>query len=128
MQASHELSGPNVAYLENSDFNSEGRLINRDIPKGLPVVVMIFASWCHHCQVASPAFQNFANKNSGKVFCAAIQSDGSRETEKELFKRIKEIYPDFKGFPDFLLFKNGTMQKKTIKGRDESHLIEFAGQ
>ena len=116
----------NVGYLEDVDFDRNGNLINSDIPKDKPVVVMIFASWCGYCRQTKPAFQEFANKMKGKVFCAAIQSDGERPSEKRLSDKLKTIKPDFRGFPDFILFKNGKQINKELKGRSVQDFIEFS--
>ena len=116
-----------VAYMENKDFDNNGDLINSSIPNGIHVVIMIQTSWCGHCNNAKPAFQDFANKhNKNKVFCATIQADGERESEKELGKRIKTIYPEFKGFPHYVLYKSGKRVNKTIKGRSVKDLEDFA--
>jgi thiol-disulfide isomerase/thioredoxin len=115
-----------IAYLEDSDFNKKGKLINKSIPKNIPVVIMIQASWCGYCQEAKPAFQEFANKNQDKVFCGTIQVDGTRPSERELGKRISSIKKNFSGFPDYVLYISGSVVDKNINGRQISHLEEFA--
>jgi thiol-disulfide isomerase/thioredoxin len=115
-----------IAYLENQDFDSQGNLI-ANVPKNVPVVIMIQAGWCPHCVSSKPAFQEFANKYQGKVFCATIQSDGVRESEKKLGKRVKDIKPSFRGFPDYVLYIGGKRVDKEVKGRDVQNLVEFAG-
>ena len=119
------LSRP-VAYLEDEDFDSEGNLKINGIPKNKPVVVMIQAVFCGHCSTAKPAFQEFANNNEN-VFCATIQGDGERDSEKKLARRLESIKPGFRGFPDYCLFIDGKRQDKAIKGRREVDLVEFAG-
>jgi thiol-disulfide isomerase/thioredoxin len=113
-----------IAYLENDDINNSGQLVNPNIPN-IPVVVMLQASWCPHCTNAKPAFQNFANKYENKVFCATIQSDGDRATEKELGNRSSKIIPDFKGFPHYALYINGNLVQKEIQGREVEDLEKF---
>lgn len=115
-----------IAYLENNDFDKNGNLINPNIPKNIPVVIMIQASWCVHCRNSKPAFQEFANKNQNKVFCATIHADGDLPSEKELSKRIRYIKKGFKGFPDYMLYKNGSQINKQITGRKVSDLETFA--
>lgn len=115
-----------VAYLEDSDFDQSGALINPTIPKNIPTVVFIQASWCPHCQHAKPTFQEFAIRMKGKVFSATIQADGERDSEKALGKRVKQIKPGFRGFPDYVLFVNGKRVNKEISGRNMSDLMEFA--
>jgi len=115
-----------VAYLEDSDFTKDGKLSNKDIPSDLPVVVMMQSSWCGHCKKAKPAFQEFANKMQGKVFCATIQADGDRQSEKDLGNRLKTIKSDFIGFPTYVLIKDGIVSDKKINGREVTDLIEFS--
>ena len=114
-----------VAYLEDQDFDLSGKLINPDVPKNVPVVIMMQASWCPHCTNAKPAFQQFADQYKGKVFCATIQSDGERASEKLLGKRLEVIKPGFQGFPDYVLYKNGSRVNKEITGRGVEQLESF---
>lgn len=113
-----------VAYLENEDFDSDGNL-HKNLHKKIPIVVFIQASWCPHCTNAKSSFQNFANMNKDKVFCATIQVDGERSSEVELGKKINKIKPEFRGFPDYILIIDGKVVSKEINGRDVSDLEEF---
>lgn len=114
-----------VAYLTDSDFDDNGNLINKKIPNDIPVVIMIQANFCGYCSHAKPAFQEFANKYEGKVFCATIQGDGTQPGEKELMKKIKKIDPSFKGYPDYVGYKNGKLIKVHTGGRNVSDLETF---
>lgn len=116
-----------VAYLEDEDIDNNGNISNEEIPSNVPMVVMVQTSWCPHCVSSKPAFQEFANRNDGKVFCATIQADGVRDSEKRLGKRAKTLYANFRGFPHYVLYKNGKVVPKEIKGRDVVSLEEFAG-
>ena len=115
-----------VAYLEDQDFDKKGNLITEGIPSGMPVVIMLQSSWCQHCTSAKPEFQAFAEATDGHVFCATIQVDGARSSEKALGKRIKTLKPGFRGFPDYILYKNGYRVDKEIKGRGVRDLRDFA--
>lgn len=114
-----------IAYLQDSDFDANGNLINPDIPKNIPVVVMLAANFCHYCTQAKPAYQQFANQMKGKIFCATIQGDGDMPGERELSRRLNKIKPSFRGYPDYMLFINGKRVNKEIKGRGVNDLIEF---
>jgi thiol-disulfide isomerase/thioredoxin len=116
-----------VAYLQDSDFDSEGNLINPDIPSDRPVVLMIQAVFCGYCTEAKKAFQEFAETYKDKVFTATIQGDGKEKGEKELSARVGKIKPGFRGYPDYVLFKGGKRQDVEIKGRGLEHLKAFAG-
>lgn len=116
----------NVAYLEDHDLDEKGNLICKDIPRDMPVVIFINAAFCGYCRQAHPAFQEFADKMKGKVFCLSLQADGSKDSEKALGKRIRNIIPGFAGFPHYCLYYNGKLVDKEIKGRGVEDLIEFA--
>jgi thiol-disulfide isomerase/thioredoxin len=118
------LNNP-VAYLQDNDFDTNGHLINPKIPKDVPVVIGIFGNFCGYCTKAKPAFQEFANKTQGKVFCVTIQGDGEVEGEKALAKRIKQIDPSFQGFPSYVLYKNGKYVRSGDT-RSVSELTDFA--
>ena len=115
-----------VAHLEDTDFDSQGNLIN---PKALQypiMVVMIQSSWCGHCKMAKPAYQEFANKKYGtNILVATIQADGDRPSEKALGKRVGNIIPGLRGFPEYALFKNGKFVTSNISGRGVSDLEAF---
>ena len=115
-----------VAYLQKSDFNESGELVNPNIPKNIPVIVMVQAEFCGYCTQAKPAFQQFAEKNQGKVFSATIQGDGDMPGEKELGSMLNVIDPTFQGYPAYIKFVNGKRVDKDIKGRDVKSLNDFA--
>jgi thiol-disulfide isomerase/thioredoxin len=114
-----------VAYLQDFDFDKNGKLINKNIPTDKPVIIMIQGNFCGYCTQAKPAFQKFANKNSENVFCATIQGDGTEKGEKELSRRLKKIDPEFQGFPSYVAYKKGEFLKIHDKGRDYDSLVEF---
>jgi len=116
---------PPVFYLEDNDFSSDGSLSSSNLPENMPVIIFIQASYCGHCNNAKPAFQAFAEKNKGKVLCATIQGDSQNISEQKLMNRIKLISPDFRGFPDYVLYINRKRQNKQIKSRDEKGLQEL---
>lgn len=111
-----------VGYLINSDFDEDGNLINKKIPNNIPVLIMIQANFCGYCSQAKPAFQEFANKNEGKVFCATIQGDGKEVGEKELANKIKKIDPSFRGYPSYIVYRNSKFIKVHNGGRDQKDL------
>lgn len=118
------LSKP-IAYLEDSDFDEEGNLVNPEITDET-VVIMVQANYCGFCTLAKPAFQEFADKMNGKVFVCTIQGDGDEKGEKELKSKINKWYPDFKGYPHYLLYKGGKRVNKENRGREVVDLIEFS--
>lgn len=115
-----------VAYLESSDFDKEGNLVNSEIPSDVPVVIMVQANYCGFCTQAKPEFQAFADKMNGKVFVCTIQGDGDQQGEQELKSKLNQWYPDFKGYPHYLLYKGGKRVNKQNRGRSVSDLIEFS--
>jgi len=114
-----------VHYLENSDFDKDGNLINPDIPKNLPVVIMLQANFCGYCTSAKSAFEEFAKENTDRVFAATIQGDGNVRDEAPLGKRLNTIKKKFRGFPDYVLYINGKRVEKEIGGRSKVDLEKF---
>ena len=115
-----------IAYLQDFDFNAKGDLVNPNIPKDKPVIIMIQANFCGHCTVAKPAFSQFASKNNGRVFCATIQGDGQVEGESELGKRLEVIHPGFRGFPGYVKYQNCMRSSVHNGGREVADLERFA--
>jgi thiol-disulfide isomerase/thioredoxin len=115
-----------VAYLQDEDFDKNGNLINKEIPKNIPTIIMIQANFCGYCTKAKPDFQSFADKNVGKYFCATIQGDGKEEGEPELSKRLNLIHPKFRGYPSYVGYKNGKFIKIHDGDRDKKSLENFA--
>jgi thiol-disulfide isomerase/thioredoxin len=87
---------------------------------------MLQSSWCPYSTSAKANFQTFADETEGRVFCATIQVDGDRDSEKELGKRIKTLKPKFRGFPDYLLYTNGKRINRDIQGYSVQHLRDFS--
>ncbi len=115
-----------IAYLENEDFDHNGNLINDNIPKNIPVVIMTQADFCSHCVDAKQDFQQFANQQIHNVFCATIsQGSSSNKSEQELISRIRQINPSFRGFPDYMLYYNGKRVNKNIQDRSVQGLVDF---
>jgi len=114
----------NVVYLEDKDFDKSGKLLP---PHDKPVVIMIMASWCGHCRHLKPIFQEYADQENGKsVYTAAIQSDGKRDTERELAQRLDKIVPGgVRGFPTVIKIKDGKYVSTHRGDRTLSDLIDF---
>lgn len=93
-----------VRYLQITDFDKDGNLINQKIKREIPTLVMIQSTHCGHCIEAKPAFFEFAVKNKDKCFCASILVDGEIKGEKEIRNIIKKIDPSFSGFPHYVLY------------------------
>ena len=114
-----------IAYLTDSDFDSDGNLINPQISKNKISMIMIEGNFCHFCTAAKPAYQKFAEANVGKINCFAIQVDGDQPGEPELNKRIKIIDPTYRGVPDYIAYYDGKFLKKHNGGRTQQDLQSF---
>jgi thiol-disulfide isomerase/thioredoxin len=115
-----------VAYLDSSDFDDEGNIINKNIPQNdKPVFIMLQANFCGYCRMAKPDFQKFAENNVDKFFCASIQADSNEQLVKDLQPRLGKIYPNLFGFPSYIVYYKG---KKVIYegGRKLQDLQTFA--
>jgi thiol-disulfide isomerase/thioredoxin len=118
-----------VAFLENSDFNDSGVIINPNIPNSMPIFIMIQANFCHHCKNAKPAFQQFADNFEGKMFCASIQGDSQNPNVREIFRsgKIHKICPNFVGYPTYVVQYQGNIIEYN-GGRRQEDLENFSQQ
>ncbi len=103
----------NVVFLDNDDFTEDHKLV---VSHKNPVVIAILADWCPHCVNFKPQLQRFADENSN-VNVAVIDSTGNGETQKRLTQRLKNIYPNLRGYPTVLVVKK--------EGED---MIEYSGK
>lgn len=108
---------PPVLYLEPKDFTDKGTLRHF---KNKTCIVMVQSNLCAHCTDAKPYFQNFAERNKN-VVCLTIEGDDN----DNMVNIVSKIKPTFKGFPDYLLYKNNQFVDREINGRTEASLIEF---
>jgi thiol-disulfide isomerase/thioredoxin len=118
------LSTP-VAYLVDSDFDSNGNLTNPDIPKDKIVFIMVQAGFCGHCTHAKPEFQKVADANKDKYFFATIQGDGSEKGEQELSSKLSDFIPGFRGFPEYVVYFGGKFKEKYEGGRKSENLQQY---
>lgn len=117
----------NIAYLQNDAFDETGKLLINS--GGLPVLVVVKASWCGHCKTSSPEVQKFADLYSNKVLVACIrEGEGQTPSEKTLVLRIKKIFNDFRGFPHFALFVNGNLINASPTARTSDAFKSFINQ
>ena len=116
-----------IYYLQRNDFDDNGNLINQNIPKDIPTIIMIQANFCGHCVTAKPAYQELANKMNGKVFFATIQGDGTEPGEKELNDILNKIDLKFKTFPTYIAYYKGN-RKVHNGGRSVNDLEKFISQ
>jgi thioredoxin domain-containing protein 5 len=111
----------NVGYLEDIDFSDKELKIKDN------VIVFIHASWCGHCKTAHPEYQKLANEMVGdkNIKVAAIQSDGARESERNLGKKLNAIIDGFQGFPTIVFYKNGNVVDKMNGPRTLENFKKF---
>lgn len=96
-----------ILHLEDQDFDQEGTLNLPEQYRGKPAMVMVFATWCGPCRSTKPQYSELFNENGhDDVVIACINGSGKStlESEQKLMKRIKDIIPDFRGFPHIAIF------------------------
>ena len=113
-----------VVYLDSTDFDDEGNIINPLIPKDKPMFIMLLANFCGFCKMAKPDFQEFAEKNPNFIV-ATIQADSTIPEVANLKNKMNKIYPELVGFPSYMLYVEG---KRIIYngGRTLKDLQSFA--
>lgn len=111
-----------IRYLEFKDFNNYN--LKKEYSKGKTCVIMVQSNHCNYCTDVKPYFQEFSEKHKN-INCFTIQEDGDRGDEIKMLELVSRIKPTFRGFPDYLLFKNGKFIDKKINGRNVKALEEF---
>jgi len=113
-----------IFYLIDKDFDTEGNIINPNVPNTIPVVMMIQTAKCAWCIRAKPAYQqladdygyrisinssNVSNTNKGNelAFFTTIHPGGEMKGEKQLSSIIPKIDKNFRGFPHYIVYNNG---------------------
>jgi thiol-disulfide isomerase/thioredoxin len=113
-----------IQYLELEDFDSDGNIINPNIPKDKTVLIMVQALFCGHCTTSKPYFQNLANTHP-EIVCLTVQGDAEK-SEIELAKMLLKKSGS-RGFPAFLKYKNGIMSSEKYSGdRTTESLYQFS--
>lgn len=111
----------NIAYLEESDFSTDGKLLIDE-----PVVCLVYANWCPPCQHFKPTFYKLADNINMKVSC--IELDGHLPGQKELSDKIKKVIPGMEGTPTVVMFVNGRVAAKYNGDRSLESLLDFCSQ
>lgn len=126
-------AGPKKFYKE---------LTVKDLPKleemikSKPTLLLIYATWCHHCKMFKPVWQRFAgNLESKDVQLLAIEADVLKVLAKNneglynyisTTKKSPDVY-----FPKIMVFKK-TLTGKTVKSeyppqkKTEAQLLEYS--
>ena len=87
-----------IKELKEEDFKSN--VIDN---KAKPVVIEVWASWCHNCKTLDPIFKATAEEHSDKADFYQLKADDNRD----LVKSIKIM-----GVPTLLFYKHGVLIAK----------------
>jgi thiol-disulfide isomerase/thioredoxin len=136
-----------ILYLEDEDFDQDGKLIPQPEDKGKSHIVMVFANWCGPCKATKPLYgklsgENGVDKSKVRVACINCTSttEGpykNRPGELALTmnqERMNKVVPGLRGFPTIVLFdekgeivKNEKGDVKIYEGnRSIEDLVKFA--
>ena len=109
-----------INYLEDFDFNFEEKTLVPSKDNDKLFFIIVYADWCGHCQHATPEFAKLVkmiDQNRVVLCCVDGTGKGTRESEQNLTKRLKDCFSDFRGFPHIAMFKNGKFLKNHEGGR-----------
>ena len=110
-----------IIFLEDSDFDADGRLKYSQYNK--PMLVMVGANFCKYCQQMAPVLNALASNNKDLIV-GVIKVDGN-PNEQKLGQRLGQSLK-IAGLPSFLLFRDGTYKKMHSGARTEKALKQFA--
>lgn len=109
-----------IVYLEGKDFSSQG--LQPYVHKNQSVLILIQGSFCGHCNVFGPVFQQFAEQQKAAgspMTFATIQIDSSDEEEKQASVMIQK-FVSFGGVPSVFGYRDGKFKQfagpRTIQG------------
>jgi thiol-disulfide isomerase/thioredoxin len=120
----------NIGHLQDVDFTRNGSLNTQEIGSGnLPVLIMVYGSYCGHCKTAKPDFERVARDFHNKgIFICALMTDDKDPKTKKLMTRFPQILDghkiSFSGVPTYLLWKNGKLVEYE-GGRDYNSIVKF---
>ncbi len=80
-----------------------------------PVVVEVWASWCHNCKAFEPTYREIAEKYQEKANFIMVKAD-----DNETFARKFKVM----GVPSILYFSHGHLIKKTTGIKSEQSIIK----
>jgi len=64
----------------------------------VPVMVDFYADWCAPCKIMAPVLDDFANKHTGQVLVAKLDTDANPRTSQQY---------QIRGIPTLIMFKDG---------------------
>jgi thiol-disulfide isomerase/thioredoxin len=116
-----------ILFLQNSDFDKDGRLLPSPKLKHSTTLIMIQADWCGACKVMKPAYQKTANmiktKGVNINVCTIDYDEG-----KNLMDRIRDKRFPFtvEGFPTVVLYNDSKyITHKAGAMTDTNSIVNF---
>jgi len=95
-------------HVTDADFDST--------LKNYPLVLVDFwAEWCYPCKMVAPAVDALAEENAGKLVCAKVNVDESRNTASKF---------SIASIPTLILFKNGAEVERVIGALPKAQIEE----
>jgi len=85
----------------------------------LPVLVEVSSTWCAPCRAAEPVLQAMATSRQGELAVVKIDAEESPDLVAQLGVR---------GFPTFLMFRQGTELGRHAGFRSAKHLHAWADE
>jgi thiol-disulfide isomerase/thioredoxin len=130
-----QFNSPNVYYLENSDFDSNYRLVSNVFNPytGHPffsglTIIMVQGNYCHYCTELKPKFQQVADNLSQQgIDFATIQID-SEQAGEQIFKTDALTYiigKPLEGVPIVLKFYQGRVVDMYTGDHDANALAQW---
>lgn len=114
-----------TANLQISDIKTIGgnTFINSRIMNGNPGVLLVWATWCHHCVKFKSVYQDIAarlNKSKDSFACLAIESEELKKDNGAISKILK-----IKGFPTmFWIAQDGKVIGQYEGDRDSKSILD----
>lgn len=111
-----------VTYLQNSDFDADGKMTTNMGDKRIPILVQ--SHQCGFCKPVKDVWQRIANEKF-EVDDSVVMCTIDAYENTNLLKRLKSFVPEFRGFPFIIAYKNGILTDTYAGDRKYDSILVF---
>jgi len=99
-----------IMTLELKEEDFQAKVLDNEVK---PVVIEVWASWCHNCKTLEPIFRASAKEHEAKADFYQLKADDNMELTKSL---------KIMGVPTLLFYKHGVLIAKKTGVRSQKSI------